>query len=729
MAEDASSRDSPQPGWLHLANANDPYAGTDVKVVVTFEGGGAKGLCHLGALRGLESTAASTARTSKFPWSPIYQVKGYAGTSIGALVAALAAVGYTAEEMLGTNSTGANSSQIPESLALRNAGFDQLMDAFGFFGRFRFAIARWILGRNIGFLCLLSFFWTLIAIFITISLLYVSKTAGMSIDGPPFVRKFLIESILNKTIWDVCFEVSAYLLSLWIISLLAFLVTLRIAAAGLCNTKTLAKGIDLDLLAKINPAQHQTALAEERKRATIKNKILSISGWGIKPHEIGVRFCEIGTNTPLCVVATSLSNQSIQLFSSGSTPRIYIAEAVAASMALPVIFRPAKVRSMQGRFADGGFTSNLPSWSFDVTRGLDPDLFTIGIEIKGDKFSVPKNVTKSFQNIQNLIQATIFGARQLETRLTRHVSIPIETEIELLQFDHKTRRISSVQCIASAEFHFRATMLYRALVRQEMAQICHDVCSIVADCLESDPRKPLADDDEPWIRVRLLTPSGHGALAYRTIWTYVSTSGSARFSTDDGVLWPIARPTGTRAAGAVSVSSLPGLAAIEDSAYISHPSVDGEFDADQLIWDDAPAVDTQGDGLRYVRRLLLESSLAIVVPSPIRVPAPAPGFDVEVRSEDGSGRRSNGSHENSVREAPEPRLPRCVAFIDANINPASFSAIAGGAGAKWDEMVRRVQATISRFDEVKRSARDEAQKVRDRRVATPLSHDQGLIER
>ena len=52
-----------------------------------FEGGGAKGVAHLGVLKAIEEVDD-------------LQIHGYAGTSAGAIMAALAAAGYSSKELL-----------------------------------------------------------------------------------------------------------------------------------------------------------------------------------------------------------------------------------------------------------------------------------------------------------------------------------------------------------------------------------------------------------------------------------------------------------------------------------------------------------------------------------------------------------------------------------------------------------------------------------------------------
>ena len=76
----------------------DPFRRRAVDVVVTYEGGGARGIWHIGALRMLE--ASQLPDDPRYARLPKYRVLGVNGTSMGALVAALHAVGYKADQML-----------------------------------------------------------------------------------------------------------------------------------------------------------------------------------------------------------------------------------------------------------------------------------------------------------------------------------------------------------------------------------------------------------------------------------------------------------------------------------------------------------------------------------------------------------------------------------------------------------------------------------------------------
>ena len=89
-----------------------------------------------------------------------------------------------------------------------------------------------------------------------------------------------------------------------------------------------------------------------------------------------VRFSDIEPDKyerPLCVplkiIATNFSTGALEIFDS-STPNVVVADAVAASFAIPFFFKPAKVRGRgadlddEACYVDGGLVSNLPVWVF-----------------------------------------------------------------------------------------------------------------------------------------------------------------------------------------------------------------------------------------------------------------------------------------------------------------------------------------------------------------------------
>lgn len=89
---------------------------------------------------------------------------------------------------------------------------------------------------------------------------------------------------------------------------------------------------------------------------------------------------------PLKIVATDLSRNRIVVYSTEDTPDVRVAEAVAASAAVPFLFKPVEVKWIDGDagrvYVDGGVVSNLPVWVFADERRADvrtfPNLTTIG---------------------------------------------------------------------------------------------------------------------------------------------------------------------------------------------------------------------------------------------------------------------------------------------------------------------------------------------------------------
>ena len=77
----------------------------------------------------------------------------------------------------------------------------------------------------------------------------------------------------------------------------------------------------------------------------------------------------------LKIVATDISGQQLRLFDH-RTPDVVVAEAVAASIAIPGLFKPAAIPSFcDGAknafalyYADGGLVSNLPVWCFSEEK-------------------------------------------------------------------------------------------------------------------------------------------------------------------------------------------------------------------------------------------------------------------------------------------------------------------------------------------------------------------------
>lgn len=133
----------------------------------------------------------------------------------------------------------------------------------------------------------------------------------------------------------------------------------------------------------------------------------------------------------LKIVAANLSRRELHLFSEHATPLVPVAEAVCASIALPVIFHAWK--RGRTRYMDGGIVSNLPAWPFDEDRELFPHAHTIAFDIRDDS---KRGKVSALNWAPAMVQAGFFGRGQLNLRAMRNAELfVLETKLRLLDFD------------------------------------------------------------------------------------------------------------------------------------------------------------------------------------------------------------------------------------------------------------------------------------------------------
>lgn len=242
-----------------------------------FEGGGAKGLGHVAAV------AAAEANDVEFI--------GVAGASAGALIAALVAVGYSAEELFDPRN--------PTSNLLTRHGISPL-SLIGEKQWRRFQKA--------------------------------SKQAGRFAKGTLAFGAGL-GALLGWSAARAAWEIKG--------------------SGGYFDTKTVCERLNYFLRIK---------LREHHAKA---GRSTTVPDW--------VTFKDIDpTVAPECctlkVIVTDIVGQRLIVF--GSSPDhadVRVAEVVAASIAIPVVFKPARIPSYKnntGLYADGGLVSNLPIWAF-----------------------------------------------------------------------------------------------------------------------------------------------------------------------------------------------------------------------------------------------------------------------------------------------------------------------------------------------------------------------------
>lgn len=253
-----------------------------VPVYGIFEGGGAKGLGHVGGLK-----AAELAEMSFI---------GVAGASAGALIAALVAVGYRADDLFDARAPKSNlltnNGITPLSLIgeKRWEAFKRAQEQAGGVARWAFwggVVAAWLHGRS--------------AVSVARE---IEETGGYFTTDEVRVQ-------LNKFLRD----------------------KLR---------------------------QHHAAA----------DRSVTLPEW--------IRFRDLGPAGgqqlwPECcflkVIVTDVTNRQMRVFdNSEDYADVVIAEVVAASIAIPAVFKPARIpsfkRSPDVLYADGGLVSNLPTWVF-----------------------------------------------------------------------------------------------------------------------------------------------------------------------------------------------------------------------------------------------------------------------------------------------------------------------------------------------------------------------------
>lgn len=281
-------------------------------IYAIFEGGGAKGIAHLGAVEAIEQLGISVA--------------GVAGASAGAFVAALLAAGYRSNELLDPGTATSN------LLATQGLG---PLDLLG--------VDKW--------------------------------------------RRF--NGVLHGAGW------------------------LAKAAmfAGVPGAFCAAPRAMVTLAVLRNDLGHfSTDEVRNFVNARVRERLRDLwAGSGRDPDDVPdpVCFAHLDYETfpqlrPLKIIATDVLQMRPILFDRVRTPDVPIGDAVAASIAIPVVFRPVTVRGLPNHigpalFVDGGLVSNLPFWVFgeekmavERANPADPPVPIVAFTLKDAKDEPPK---------------------------------------------------------------------------------------------------------------------------------------------------------------------------------------------------------------------------------------------------------------------------------------------------------------------------------------------------
>jgi NTE family protein len=194
------------------------------------------------------------------------------------------------------------------------------------------------------------------------------------------------------------------------------------------------------------------------------------------------------------------------------TPDTPVADAIAASICLPVIFEPW---SIGGELhVDGGIVSNLPAWPFDEERELDPEALTIAIEIATD---APAEQLNRFNWPSAAIQTGLFGSGELNLRVSGQAErLLLSSSLDVLEFDLDRPRIRQEVLDAGRAASvrldkrlFRLPQLYRDACGVTQGLV-DDVISTVARATKGRTRVALALPDRDYHRsLRLRYSTGY----------------------------------------------------------------------------------------------------------------------------------------------------------------------------------------------------------------------------
>lgn len=361
------------------------------------------------------------------------EVVAYAGTSAGAIIATLAAAGFKAEQIMHPRE--------PRNVIDLLRAFDETLqgptDLFGPNG--------WL--HVSGFRTFLS--WA---------------TAPRLTGVVAILGVLLFLSTLAVGLYG--FPIAALVMLLWIVILGVGAVLLLSCLFGLAKLHTLRDALAALLSDKIHPGAPETP----------------------------VTFADFGVHgrPSLKVVAANLTDRKLELFSPDTTPEVEVADAVAASICLPMIF---DLWTFGGRkFVDGGVVSNLPAWPFDEERELDTEAMTVAFAIgELSAEASPRGGPGRLAWLPSLLQTMMFGSTTLSVRaMGPSELITLRPAIGMMDFDLQSDTARSLLRDATAaaraeidERLFRFPDAYRAACRQ-VVRLTEETLSRVPHVLQ-DP--------------------------------------------------------------------------------------------------------------------------------------------------------------------------------------------------------------------------------------------------
>ena len=296
---------------------------------------------------------------------------GLSGTSAGAIVATLAAADFRADELI-DSATGRT---ILDQLNRIDPKLRRATDLFGRTGWLRVRLFRAAMRQSLPAPLALALLSLTPAMF--------GVAVALIVSDYKLLKGLLGWVVLGGVVWY------AY----------------RSVLGGLADVRRFRDALSQLLQQKMFPAE--------------PGRIVTMADFGIAGRPA------------LKVVSANLSRRRLHLFSKERTPDTAAADAVAASICLPVIFAPWMIKGEL--HCDGGIVSNLPAWPFDEERELDPEALTIAVEIEE---TTRRGKLDRFSWLPAAVQTTLFGSGELNVRIAGPAEqLALSTRFGLLDFD------------------------------------------------------------------------------------------------------------------------------------------------------------------------------------------------------------------------------------------------------------------------------------------------------
>ncbi|NDJ55164.1 MAG: hypothetical protein GYB68_19000, partial [Chloroflexi bacterium] len=454
-------------GWLAETYTSSPQQESSSKTHVfgVFEGGGAKGLGHVGAYSACHKQGI--------------RFLGVSGTSAGSIVAGLIAAGYEPEELFSGDGKG----------VLESVEYTRLL------GPRRWEFLQWARGKRMIGKCLLfnrkistirlSFFLWLVAM----TFMFFS----------PF---FLVLILLHAIFWG----------------------------QGYFKTKAFREWYNELLRQKVTPTgKNNEVTFDDIEKDWHERLKLGLAGDQNLLDLLNANGC------PLKIVSTNVTSRRIVLHPDDGSNALPVADAVAASISIPLVFRPMRLPDFRNggdsapdgecEHVDGGALSNFPAWCFKNRK----DRFCAPVPVVGfhleDSSEKAKPRAGLLPFVGQLASTVIAGSSRLSVR-----GIPDLHEIDLriktgvLDFDiggAEKKQTFSEGKSCTLTYILKGELGYQLASQEQMAPHLRALHEGMIGVLGSV--KPQLRDPQPHLRVnvvcrRVQNRKATGALHVRYTW-------------------------------------------------------------------------------------------------------------------------------------------------------------------------------------------------------------------